>query len=826
LQYDAGDFKQALIILDRDADPAQRVEGLLEIARRQIQAKDRKGARVTLAKSREVAEQCLLEQHRVYLLAMIAGSSADIGDMTTFNATIARAISTIKMIAEVEVRDQSLADIVGIQASTGDTKGALVAASMISDTRLRALAEMKIAIIQRDSGNPKEAKLTEAQALQLVKSMPIEGRGAAYANIARFQAEKGSFSNALKIVKKVGNKRTKEAAYRDIAKFQGEAGYFREAFKTAESIQDMSLWVETVVELARYLIQAGDTENALMITREAAKGAETIADVEARRRALKNIATFQAEAGFFGDALEIAELITSQEEREEAFSNIAKFQAKARHFNEALDTAKRIEEMSSEGWESFPREQALGEIAKLQAEAGEFSEALGTAEGISDVGEQAEALSAIFAAQALAQDWRGAKITAIRVANVAERLDKILAQIKLYEKVAESHGANSRIIYARKTSAQRETLSLLRTITLEGIAKSQAEAGHVTEALEIADWIEDRFVRSLTLQGIAERQVGAGDWEGAANTVSKVLECSKQVSDRVQRAASLAGVGLLFTVYGDLSEAINFAEGIEDSRTKAETLAICAAAAFRSGNRGMGDMLVRNAIKSAEAIDVQYERNIVFDNIADSLVSEPDQEGVQESISRVLKVIKEHNPERTNIHLMLKVGNLARALDEALTIDDPDDRGSALGWIAEFQANAGNFSEALETAERIPSMGKRVRTLADIAEIQAKKGDSDGVRTTAVKALKQAERIGDPKDRSWAFGSVAVCEALAGNFAKATELTEQYERYGESANVDRDVDHNDHNWWLLLESFLVNVLKTRTAPRDNVVLVFYGWDCA
>jgi hypothetical protein len=42
----------------------------------------------------------------------------------------------------------------------------------------------------------------------------------------------------------------------------------------------------------------------------------------------------------------------------------------------------------------------------------------------------------------------------------------------------------------------------------------------------------------------------------------------------------------------------------------------------------------------------------------------------------------------------------------------------------------------------------------------------------------------------------------------------------------RDVDHNDHNYWLLLEPFLVMALKTRITLRDNVVLVFHGWGCA
>ena len=122
-------------------------------------------------------------------------------------------------------------------------------------------------------------------------------------------------------------------------------------------------------------------------------------------------------------------------------------------------------------------------------------------------------------------------------------------------------------------------------------------------------------------------------------------------------------------------------------------------------------------------------------------------------------------------------GNVSTALDIALSIDDADDRGSALGEIAGLQAKVGDrqgakltLAAALGTVQGIEDAVSRALALNGIAAIQAQTGDRRAARDTLVAAFKA---VRDNKEDNFfqagALREIGIAQASVGDIAGAFE---------------------------------------------------------
>ena len=216
--------------------------------------------------------------------------------------------------------------------------------------------------------------------------------------------------------------------------------------------------------------------------------------------------------------------------RNSALRAIAATQAKAGDIAEALRTAGKIDN-------AHLRTEILRDIAVTQAKAGDIAEALQTVEKIDrgSVATRAGALRDIAAAQAEDGDIAEALRT-------VEKIDQVLV------------GIRNRALRDLAAAHLLET----RARALRDIAATQAKAGDIAEALRTVEKIDRLYVptrnralrdiaaahlletRARALSAIATAQAEAGDIVEALQTAEKIDEASKRAVLLSAIAAALA----------------------------------------------------------------------------------------------------------------------------------------------------------------------------------------------------------------------------------------------------------------------------------------------
>jgi tetratricopeptide (TPR) repeat protein len=287
--------------------------------------------------------------------------------------------------------------------------------SMIASGPEKARVLMDIAVAQAKTGWLKDADETVSEALQIARFIPRNRLKAfALCYIAAAQANAGwlkdaddTVSEALQTAHSIDDKKWKAAALRYIAVAQANAGWLENARKTfakaLQAIRTQDVYGDQGLSIA-------DAQAGAGLFAEALQTARSIDVKRLKAAALRYIAVTQAEAGWIEDAHKtFAEAVraahTVDNGRQWVLEEIATAQAEAGLFAEALQTASTIDQIN-------PKASALGKIANAQAHAGLFAEALGTAHTIANGRRKAGVLKDIAVAQIRATDGFSAVCTA------------------------------------------------------------------------------------------------------------------------------------------------------------------------------------------------------------------------------------------------------------------------------------------------------------------------------------------------------------------------------------------------------------------------------
>ncbi len=233
-------------------------------------------------------------------------------------------------------------------------------------------------------------------------------------------------------------------------------------------------WLAT---MAKAQAEAGDAAGAKASFAIAAEDAKALRDAHRRNDTLREIAEYQAQAGFVADAIETARGI------EEEGS-----QAGPPRRPHRLRTARDIEEEGSQA-------RAFSAIAVAQAEAGDVADAIETARGIEDEESRARAFDNITVAQAEAGDIAAARLSA------GGRYFPL-------SRIIEIQIANGDFPGARQSAREIED-ARHRAAELVDIAGAEAKAGQLAGAIAAAREIEDAFSRARALSQIAQAQAAA-----------------------------------------------------------------------------------------------------------------------------------------------------------------------------------------------------------------------------------------------------------------------------------------------------------------------------
>lgn len=112
-----------------------------------------------------------------------------------------------------------------------------------------------------------------------------------------------------------------------------------------------------------------------------------------------------------------------------------------------------------------------------------------------------------------------------------------------------------------------------------------------------------------------------------------------------------------------------------------------------------------------------------------------------------------------------RAGRRQEAVEIARGIEDVQDRGLTLSFIAFTQAQAGRYAEALEIARSIDAVHGQAQALRSVAEMQARAG-------RVSDALGIVPAIGVEQERALLIESVVEIQAQAGKITEALHLAQ------------------------------------------------------
>ncbi len=381
----------------------------------------------------------------------------------------------------------------------------------------------------------------------------------------------------------------------NIAVAQAQTEQFSDAFVTVREIREISDDVRReLYEIASAQAEAGFFDASLMtmnsVIDQQITGLFYSGLSDYRSRGFRDIAVSQANSGLIEDSLVVAAMINVDHHLVSAWREIARAQALAGFEDDARilfdDAIRKIFEIPNEYRSSFEfgpyqRWRPLAEVASAQVEAGfleearqTFAEAVNLAKTVTAVGDldrRASALRSIAARQAEAGLTTDAMTT--------------------LSWIADEHS---------------------RSWALHDIATERLEEGAITDALLMAREIMGTEIRAEILHDIARVQIRAAPIEEAWDLLAEATQTVMQINENDDRDMLLREIASAYSSVGFFIDARNTAYEISDQNEQFDTLSSIAIDQAEAGR-------MEYAFSIASSISIGHIRSQTFSGIAFAL---------------------------------------------------------------------------------------------------------------------------------------------------------------------------------------------------------------
>jgi tetratricopeptide (TPR) repeat protein len=456
------------------------------------------------------------------------------------------------------------------------------------------------------------------------------------------------------------------------------------ALRVTETVKNADAYDELSAAIALRYADREDYDRAVQI-------ADTINDPYMRERTVADIAVKGARAGHEEYAFELLGSLEDLSHESTAATVIAIDHADAGRFDRAVEIASNLDDNST----------LLAEIATKCAAAGDADRALEIAETVDDPLHKSLALTRIAEAEIKAGHTDSASDAielAMEESNEIDSSDEratTRAEIALrFSDLARPEDAAGVLAHAAEDA--EAAVEPYKDTSYAEIATSHARLKDYEVALEVAEKIDDVYVAANTLARIAV--IEHGDEEREAESLQLLQDAFELLTDEVpqsereesQRSNILSQI------------ALNYADFHQRAK----------------------------AIKAAEAIGPQHERDFALIGVALRLIETEDIDGALSTVRSI--------PDQTySLNGLLR---LSRSL-----ISNEAERDRGLGLVAEAQ----------KLLEKIESPLDRVIALAQMATIFADVDQKQRAEILIRQAVEESRSITREFDKASALISIA-----------------------------------------------------------------------
>ena len=378
----------------------------------------------------------------------------------------------------------------------------------------------------------------------------------------------------------------------------------------------------------------------------------------------------------------------------ETLCTIASAQAEAGDKAEAKMTLSDAIHVVDRIGNARERDHGFSDIAIVQIKMGDIVGAMKTAGRINNPIERTSTLNKIATAQIKAGDNTGARLTLETAVQVLEKFKKSTAQPELKATTPSKSWAAVRI----EALKSLDVASLPNSI--RSIAKTQAMAGHITDALQTVEKIDDvdDFFLAYRASGfldIATVQIEAGDTARAKTTLTDAIRAAEKIDDVKTRDRKFIDIATTQAKAGDVIGAMQTAGKINDSSKRASTLNKIAIAQAQPGDKVSVKVSLTDALHAAMRIDDAETRARRFIEIATAQAQEGNEIGAKATLADAIQIVGTINIRNTFTFGVLLPQEEQSTLDAFSTAST---RISVLRDIAVAQAEAGDIKGAINTA--------------------------------------------------------------------------------------------------------------------------------
>lgn len=710
----------ALSIARSISSPEDQMKALNLIAIAQVRAGQIESGRETFNKARDVALRVRDISDGANGLRTVAIAEMEAGLADESRATFQHARECIPG-GRFGPDEGMLEHLAVAQAQAGELAGAVRTVEEIREEqrRINALAAVASALAKRGDHLPAKNILQPLVDRAAALLLP-GGRTGAFREIARGYIANGDLDSAIAVVQRAGDSGWL-AAERIIYGVLGEPASFGQTassglqnFSNARAAVGALLNAahnaaagartadqETLLQLARAQVEAGDLSGALAITR-------IIPDSFERRAALESVARAHAKRREFDAAIELIGEIPS-EHADGPIRSVACELARVGELGRAMELVAQLDE--------FWRGSAIASLAGPLAQAGEFELARATLERAGDEPWNWMSMVEIANEQIQRGQTEASRSTLAGAVATAGRADSMALQQIGEAQALAGFLEDSRESFALALSAALREVKRAESETdwsrsaaahkLQGVAQSQARVGEFAGALEttrlmrteqmVWDSRAQAWIEGEALRDIAIEQAKTGDFVAARATANKIRHPDETVKALTEIALLKAGAGQINDACDDLAHAgavsVPESEHDEEKERAVKRLAQVGGALGKIGQREAARATLARALDIARAI------------------------GYQENSGRALAAI---------VSTQAEIGDFAGALENAQLIVLESWLSSALKSIALAQLRGGAVQDAVRTAglER----AGRIALLRSLADVLANAGDKENFK--------------------------------------------------------------------------------------------------
>ncbi|WP_425403455.1 tetratricopeptide repeat protein [Hwanghaeella sp.] len=356
--------------------------------------------------------------------------------------------------------------------------------------------------------------------------------------------------------------------------------------------------------------------------------------------------------------------------------------------------------------------------------------------------EQGQALNGIVRAQIARGNIEDALKELRRIEDVLWQARSLAAVGDYYETIGERDKALDFLNQAVKAVTSSGEIGIGGADLLRVIAKKQAKLGQLNSAIASAERIPEPLerVRSLQQAASASFEDASGD-PSALNNAKKVLAAAFEQAEKIGNPTNKTPH--LFIDIGEAQASVGDEEGAQKTFRRARELI------ERGGREGRdrayarlaGSMIFAGQLEEAMEVMRQVEEG-------------PQQVRGVSSVARALA-------DQGNVDAAVPLFTLA--MEAASTIDNPEVRNAALGFMVREQTRVGRLADAFTTAGQIQERLAQSRALMGMAEELLKQNNPDA-------ALVLVDYIPYISMRSQIFAKVAVMRGEAGEEKEAANL--------------------------------------------------------